>query len=115
MLYTFSKDIKGALLKMELKQLIEKISYIRVRANLSARKLSILIGKNPGYVHMLETNKNFAPTFETLLDILEVCATPIEEFFYYSIPAYRQDCQIIELLKAVDPDKKAAVIALLRR
>ena len=100
---------------MELKELIEKISYIRVRANLSARKLSILIGKNPGYVHMLETHKNFAPTFETLLDILEVCQSSIEEFFYYSIPAYRQDLQIIELLKGVGPDKKAAVIALLRR
>ena len=100
---------------MEFNELIEKISYIRTKNNLSARKLSVLIGKNPGYVHMLETHKNFAPTFETLMDILDVCNTSVEEFFYYSIPAYKQDCQIIELLKSVSPDKKAAVIALLKK
>ena len=99
---------------MVLKELIEKISYIRTKANLSARKLSVLIGKNPGYIHMLETHKNFAPTFETLMEILDACNTSIEEFFYYSIPAYKQDSQIIKLLKDVDPDKKSAIIALIK-
>ncbi|MBQ7913632.1 MAG: helix-turn-helix transcriptional regulator [Clostridia bacterium] len=98
---------------MTLNELIERISYIRCRANLSARKLSLEIGKNAGYIHMLETNKNFAPTFETLLEILDACNTTIEEFFYYSIPAYQQDKQIIEKLQSVSPDKKEALLKLI--
>jgi len=98
---------------MDLNKLIERIGYIRNRANLSARKLSLLIGKNAGYIHMLETNKNFAPTFETLLDILDVCNSTLEEFFYYSIDAYKKDLQIIEKLKKVSIEKKEAVLVLL--
>lgn len=100
---------------MELSTLIERIAYIRTRANLSARKLSLLIGKNAGYIHMLEQNKNFAPTFDTLMAILETCNTTVEEFFYYDIKAYKQDYLIIELLKKVkEEDKKNAIITLLK-
>lgn len=99
---------------MELQNLIDRISFIRTRANLSARKLSLLIGKNPGYIHMLEQNKNFAPAFDTLNAILEVCDTTAEEFFYYDIRAYKQDSQIIQLLKKIkDAEKKTAIITLL--
>lgn len=98
---------------MNLEELIDRIAYIRCRANLSARKLSLQIGKNAGYIHMLETNKNFAPTFETLLNILEECDTSAEEFFYYSIPAYRTDKAVIEKLKTVSEEKKEAILKLL--
>ena len=98
---------------MTLNELIERIAYIRCRANLSTRKLSLEIGKNAGYIHMLETNKNFAPTFETLLEILDTCNSTVEEFFYYSLPAYQQDKQIIEKLQSVSPDKKEALLKLI--
>ena len=101
---------------MELNTLIDRIGYIRDRAKLSARKLSMEIGKNPGYIHMLETTKNFAPTFETLIDIIETCNSSTEEFFYYDIRAYKQDSQIIELLKTTrDEEKKSAIISLLKK
>ena len=101
---------------MELKTLIERIGYVRIRANLSARKLSLMIGKNAGYIHMLEQNKNFAPTFETLTAILEACNTTTEEFFYYDIKAYKHDSQIIELLKNIkDDEKKEAILTILSK
>ena len=100
---------------MELNELIDRISFIRTRANLSARKLSMEIGKTESYINRMEVARNFAPTFETLTDILDVCNISIEEFFYYNIPAYKQDQQIIELLKCVDFDKKAAIISLLKK
>ena len=101
---------------MELNTLIERIGYIRNRANLSARKLSLEIGKNAGYIHMLETTKNFAPTFDTLIAIIEACRSSVEEFFYYDISAYAKDYQIIELLKnTTDNEKKSAIISLLKR
>ena len=97
---------------MELKTMIERIGYIRVRANLSARKLSLLIGKNPGYIHMLEQNKNFAPTFETLSAILEVCNTTSEEFFYYDLFEYKTDAQALNFFKTLSQKQKNAIMNL---
>lgn len=98
---------------MDLNELIDRIGYIRSKANLSARKLSLAIGKNAGYIHMLETNRNFAPTFETLAAILEVCGVEGDAFFYYSIPAYQQDKELIEKLKKLSPEKKEAILKLI--
>ena len=98
---------------MELNELIDRISYIRTRANLSARKLSMLIGKTEGYIHSMEQSRKFAPTFETLNDILEVCDTTLEEFFYYDIEEYHNDKEIITMLKTAPKSKKEIVISVL--
>lgn len=95
-------------------ELINRISFIRNRANLSARKLSMEIGKTDSYIHRLETSKSFAPTFETLMEILEACNTTTEEFFYYNISAYKQDEEILKLLETASPEKKNAIISLLK-
>jgi len=100
---------------MELNELIDRISFIRTRADLSARKLSMEIGKTQSYINRMESARNFAPTFETLIDILDVCKSSVDEFFYYSIPAYKQDMHIIELLKGIEQEKKTAIITLLRK
>lgn len=46
---------------MDLKQIVERIGIIRTKANLLARALSLAIGKNASYIHLLESNKT---TFE---------------------------------------------------
>jgi transcriptional regulator with XRE-family HTH domain len=97
---------------MELNELINRIGYMRNRANLSARKLSLAVGKSAGYIHQLETARNFAPIFEIFVDILEACNTSIEEFFYYSIPAYQKDQELIELLKSTTSDRKELALQL---
>ena len=98
---------------METKQLIERIGIIRTRANLSARKLSLQIGKNAGYIHLLETAKNFNPTFETLCEILDACNSSLEEFFYYDITAYAVDMKIIEKLRGLSNKRKEAFLEIL--
>ena len=42
---------------MELKEIVASIGIIRTRANLSARALSLMIGKNASYIHLLESEK----------------------------------------------------------
>ena len=42
---------------MELKEIVARIGIIRTRANLSARALSLMIGKNASYIHLLESDK----------------------------------------------------------
>ena len=99
---------------MELNELIDRISLIRTRANLSARKLSMLIGKAEGYIHRLETSRDFAPTFDSLMAILEVCKCPCEEFYYYSITQYATDKEIIDLLKSATQERKMTALSVLR-
>ena len=43
---------------MDLKEIIARIGIIRTSANLSARALSLMIGKNASYIHVLESEKN---------------------------------------------------------
>lgn len=99
---------------MTLNELIERISFIRNRANLSARKLSMLIGKTEGYIHHMEQSKNFAPTFETLSDILEVCNTTFEEFFYKDISSYKKDKELLDLIQNSTDSKKDIAISILK-
>ena len=99
---------------MEINELVERLGYIRTRANLSARKLSLLIGKTEGYIHNLEQARSFAPTFETLCDILRVCNVTFEEFFYPKIEDYRKDKELLDLLKTAPKEKRDIALAILK-
>lgn len=56
---------------MELNEIVARIVIIRTRANLSARALSLMIGKNASYIHLLENEKTiFEPSLSFLLDII---------------------------------------------
>lgn len=101
--------------KEEIEALIQKISSLRIKNNLSARKLSELIGKNYGYINKLENTKSFLPTVDTLFDILEVCNTTPEEFFYNNPNDYKMDKEIIDLLSSIDEESKKSVLTLLKK
>ena len=91
---------------MNLEQIIERISQLRTRVGLSARELSLRIGKNEAYINRLEYRKNFEPSISVISDIAEACNSSMEEFFYYDIEQYRIDKKIIELLKNTPTNKK---------
>ena len=99
---------------MDSNEIINRISFLRTRAHLSARSLSLLIGKNGGYINRLEAKKDFLPTMETLLEIISACNSSVEELFYYDISAYKKDAEIIDLLRRVKPEKKDAILTILK-
>lgn len=99
---------------MDLTEIINRISIIRTRANLSARELSLRIGKNEAYINRLEYRRNFEPSISVIKDIVEVCDSSLEELFYYDIAQYAIDKEIIELLKAAAPKKKNIALDLLK-
>lgn len=98
---------------MELLEIIDRISLIRTRANLSARELSLRIGKNESYINRLEYRKNFEPSITVISQIAEECDSSLEELFYYDINQYSKDIEIISLLKSCSDKKKKAIIDLL--
>jgi len=100
---------------MDKKEVILRISRLRLDKGLSARDLSLKIGKNPAYISRLESkNDSFEPSVSALLEIIDACGSSVSEFFYYQINAYRKDKEIIDLLKTASPEKKDAIITLLK-
>lgn len=100
---------------MDLVDIINRISIIRTQANLSARELSLRIGKNESYINRLEYRKNFEPSISVIQDIVEACGSSLEEFFYYDMTQYKIDFEIIDALKKVkDAKKKESFLYLLK-
>ena len=82
---------------MDRNEIILRISQIRCRANFSARALSQRIGLNDGYINRLESKKDFLPTVEVLLRIIEACNSTPEEFFYYNMVPTKKICKLLSL------------------
>lgn len=99
---------------MNLEEIINRISQLRTREGLSARELSLRIGKNEAYINRLEYRKNFEPSISVINDIAIACNSSIEEFFYYDIAQYKKDKELIELLKNTPENKKEAIIQILK-
>ena len=100
---------------MDKNEVVERISLMRTKAGISARDLSLRIGKNSAYISRLESkNDSFEPSVSALLDIISACNSTESEFFYYDPYSYSQDKEIIELLKTASSIKKDAIINLLK-
>ena len=69
---------------------------------------------NDGYINRLEAKKDFLPSVEVLLRIIEACGSTTEEFFYKDVSSFKQDTKIIDLLGNVSSEKKDAIITLLK-
>ena len=93
--------------------IIFKIGNIRNKANLSARKLSIAIGNNDGYINRLESKRDFLPSMEAFFDILDACGTTAEEFFYHSPNDFKTDMEILKLFKQLNDKQRQGLISLL--
>ena len=101
---------------MDIKEIINRIGVIRTRANLSARALSLAIGKNASYIHLLESNKtSFEPSLSVLLDIINVCGSTPEEFFYSDLQQYKVDKKSLEFFKTLSSYQKEAIMNLYKK
>ncbi len=90
--------------------IISRIGYIRVRAKLTQKALSSAIDMNPSYINRLECQKDFLPSIEVLLRIIEVCGSTPEEFFYHDISAYERDKTVSDKIKTLPDDVKDFVL-----
>lgn len=99
---------------MELKEILSRIGYVRNKANLSAREVSLRIGMSPQYVAQLESGR-IVLTIEKLLQILEVCNFPIERFFSSNIDNYNVDNELKSLIESLPNDKKKNIIEFIKK
>lgn len=98
---------------MDKNDIIERIATARNRINLSARKLSQKIDMNDCYINRLESQKDFLPSLEVLMRIIEECDLTPEQFFYYDMYEYKNDSEIISKLKRLDDKQKQAILTII--
>ncbi len=99
---------------MEIKEILSRIGYVRSKANLSAREVSLRMGMSPQYVAQLESGR-IVLTVEKLLQILEICDFPIERFFSSNIDDYNIDNELKGLIEALPQDKKKNIIEFIKK
>ena len=99
---------------MELKEILSRIGYVRNKANLSAREVSLRIGMSPQYVAQLESGR-IVLTIEKLLQILEVCDFPIERFFSSNIDDYNIENELKSFIESLPNDKKKNIIEFIKK
>ncbi len=99
---------------MEIKEILLRIGYVRNKANLSAREVSLRMGMSPQYVAQLESGR-IVLTVEKLLQILEICDFPLERFFSPNIVDYPVDKELQSLIEALPTDKKKNIIAFIKQ
>lgn len=68
-----------------------------------------------GYINRLENGKDFLPSLEALLNIIDACGISEEQFFYHDINTYKQDMELINSMKYISNEKKLAIATLLRK
>ena len=76
------------------KNLINRVGYFRTKARLSARDLSLRMGKSPGYITKFEAGGINLP-MDVLFDIMEILGVSEEEFFSCDPEKYARDKKIL--------------------
>ena len=99
---------------MEIKDVLSRLGYVRNKANLSAREVSLRMGMSPQYVAQLESGR-IVLTVEKLLQILEICEFPIERFFSSNIVDYNIDNELKLLIESLPIDKKKNIIEFIKK
>ena len=98
---------------MEMKDVIQRIGYFRNKAKLSARGLSLRLGKHEGYINKLESKDFNLPTY-MLLDIIEALEITPAEFFADDYANYENDKEILDLLKTMSKDKRENLLSFIK-
>ncbi len=98
-------------MEWDIKKVVDRISYFRTKKNLSARKLSLMIGKSEPYIHSLE-NGSFDLSLKVLLDIFEVLKISPAEFFSDSPEAYLKDKKLLDYFSKLNEKQKDAILNL---
>ena len=94
------------------KFLINRLGYFRVRAKLSARDLSLRMGKSPGYMTKFEAGGINLPV-DVLFDILDILNVTKEEFFSCDPSKVEDDKKFIRKFRNLSKENQELVINIM--
>ena len=99
---------------MDYKQIIERLSLIRTRKNLSSREFGKIIGNSDTYFYKVEDG-SIIINLPKFIDMLEALEISTEEFFYEDFDNYKKDKEILNITKSLSKEELEALILLLKR
>lgn len=99
---------------MDYKQIIERLSLIRTRKNLSSREFGRMLGNSDTYFYKVEDG-SIVINLPKLIEMLDALEIDTEEFFYNDFDNYRKDKEILEITKSLSKEEFEALITLLKR
>ena len=80
---------------------------------MSARELSLMIGKHEAYINKLECYA-FNLSTNVLLEILDALQVSPQQFFADNYRDYKKDDELYQIIKKLPADKKDGLINLLK-
>ena len=98
--------------KLNIQDIIDRIVFFREQKKLSAKELSLRIGKAEDYISKLESRIFNLPTF-VLLDILNVLDVDYNEFFSKDYKNYVVNERIINAIENLSGRQRMLVLELL--
>lgn len=98
---------------MDMNTLLQRIGYFRNKKNLSARELSLRIGKSDTYINQVE-NKNFRISLPVLFEIIDALEVSCAEFFSDNYKSFQQDKEILDVLRSLSPGRKNSFLDLMK-
>lgn len=99
---------------MELKDVIKRIRYFRNEKKLSARELSLMIGKNVNYINRLECGGFNLPN-EMVLKIIDALEISPSQFFAENYQNYDLDNDLYNLIRAMPITQKQSLLEFLKK
>ena len=99
---------------MDKKDVLARLGYVRNKAGLSQRELSLRMGMSHQYISKVERGM-IGLSVEKLLDILLICNFPIGKFFYDKPDEYDNDKELLTLIKSLPNDKKSSLITFIKK
>lgn len=99
---------------MNYKQIVERLSLIRTRKNLSSRELGLMLGNSDTYFYKVEDG-SIVLNVPKLCEILEALEVDTEEFFYDDFDNYKKDKELLGITKSLSKEELEALILLLKR
>ena len=87
---------------------IKRITELRTREDVSAREMSLGIGKNPGYIFEVEKGTNL-PSMETFFFICDYLHITPRQFFDTEIKNPMELNEIMKYIKMLNPEQLSHV------
>ena len=99
--------------KITYDDVINRIGYFRIKANLSIRETSLQLGYNPQFISTIE-NKRIELKAKTLLDFCDIVGITPQDFFYMGEHYNKEDKNVLDLYNNLSQDGKQTILDLMK-
>ena len=94
------------------KEIVNRLSYFRVKKNMSARELALRMGHSETYFYKVE-NGSIILNLPTFLSILEVLEVSTAEFFYPTPETFEIDAKTLGEFNKLSDSNRARILDLM--